>query len=134
MLKAGMFQMPSPTDQDLINAINRVRFGLKPYDPNVNVAQDIGLGGPSTEYLATADDPYGAAFNYPTIWWDMMGNPQLLDGDQAYNQAIQYEVDSGVRFPRYESQGQAETFAQNRSLMGGGDVAPLGSILGVSGY
>ncbi len=126
--------MSEKETQDLLNAMQQVRYGLRPYDPAVNQAQDVGLGGPSTEYLATGEDPYGQAFNYPTIWWDMSGNPVLLNGDQAYNQAVDYEVNSGVRFPRYDSIGQAETFAQHRSIMGGGDVKKLGSILGTSGY
>lgn len=120
--------------QALLDAINFTRFGYRPYDPSVNKPRDIGLGGPSTEYLATENDPYGAAMNYPQIWWDMYGNPRLLDPQQSYNQAISYELASGERFPRYSSTGQAEFAAQNRSALGGAENFKLGSILGVSGY
>lgn len=120
--------------QKVIEALLSSRYGLRPYDPAVNKPQDVGLGGPSTEYLATANDPYGQPFNYPQIWYDMNGNPHLLEGDAAYNQAVDYEVNSGVRFPRYDTMGAAETFAQNRSIVGGAEKFKLGSILGTAGY
>lgn len=118
----------------LINQMQVSKFGLRPYDPARDVAKDVGFGGPSTEYLATAQDPYGAAFNYPTIWYDMYGNAQVLDPQQAYDQSINYEQAAGIGFPRYKTIGNAVTAAENRSAMGGGDVGALGSVFGFTNW
>lgn len=120
--------------QAIINAMNLVRYGPRPFDPAVNTPQDVGLGGLSTEYLATSEDPYGQPFNYPQIWYDMYGQPHLMSEQDAYNQAVNYELASGERFPRYDTVGQASVAAENRSMMGGAAKGKLGSILNVAGY
>ncbi len=114
--------MDSGTRQALSNALS---FGLSPYDPKKNKARDIGLGGPSTEYLATEYAPDGSVWNYPTIWWGKDGNPVLLSAEDAYNMAIEYEAATGKRFPRYNALGPAVFSAQNRSALGGADNGPI---------
>ena len=114
----------------ILAGVAQDRFGLSPYDPAVNTPRDIGLGGPSTEYLATEYDPQGQVMNYPTIWWDKQGNPTLLDPDAAYNQALAYEQNALKYFPRFPNIGAAEFAAENRSAMGGGDVGSLATTFG----
>lgn len=114
----------------LLKASAQQKFGYRPFDPAVNEARDIGLGGPSTEYLATELDPTGAVMNYPTIWWNAGGDPVLMDPFQAYDQALSYEETSGLRFPRFKTIPQAEIAAENRSAMGGGQKGRLASLFG----
>lgn len=110
------------------------QFGLKPYQPGYNFPQDVGLGGVSTEYLATDVDPQGRVMNYPQVWYDRQGMANLLPPDQAMQQALAYEESSAQQFPRFNSVGSAETFAKNRSIMGGAETVPLASIFGTRNY
>lgn len=110
------------------------QFGLHPFDPSRDTPQDVGLGGPSTEYTATSLDPNGVAFNYPQLWWDNYGNPFLLPEDQALNQSLMYEQTSGQQFPRYNTLENADFASQNRSLLGGAEQTPLASIFGFRNY
>lgn len=110
-----------------IDIIASALYGLKPFDPATDVPQDVGLGGPSTEYLAGSQDPGGNEFNYPQIWW-MGGQPVMLDPDAAYNQALQYEQATGQMFPRYTNAGAADFAAQNRSALGGAETSPLATL------
>lgn len=111
------------------------QFGLKPYQPGYNFPQDVGLGGVSTEYVATDLDPYGQVMNYPQVWYDQQGMANLLPPDQAMQQALAYEASSAQQFPRFNSIGNADTFAQHRSMMGGAETAsPLASIFGLRNY
>lgn len=110
------------------------KFGLKPYQPGYNFPQDVGLGGISTEYVATDYDPQGQVMNYPQIWYDQQGMANLLPQEQAMQQALAYEEGSGMRFPRFNSIGNADTFAQHRSIMGGAEQVPLASIFGSRNY
>jgi len=114
----------------IVSAAAQERFGLQPFDAKRNKPQDIGLGGPSTEYLATEYDQEGKVMNYPQIWWDKQGDPLLLDPDAAYNMALSYERLTPNAFPRFPSIGAAETMAQNRSAMGGGEIGPLARMFG----
>lgn len=92
---------------------------LHPFDPATNQPRDIGLGGPSTEYLGTATDAYGQPYNFPTIWWDDQGNPHLLDQSNALAFMDEYEALTGKYAPRFDSMGAAEWAAKNRSAQGG---------------
>lgn len=115
------------TSDRAIDQIAAALYGLKPYDPNMNTPTDVGLGGPSTEYLAGSQDPYGNELTYPQIWW--MGNePYHLSPDDAYNQAMQYESATGKMFPRYVNAGASDFAAQNRSAMGGAEFSPLANL------
>ncbi len=107
--------------QLLLSSVAQERHGLAPFDPSKHKARDVGLGGPSTEYLATEHDPSGKVMNYPTIWWDKAGNPQVLDADAAYDQALRYEQATQRAFPRFPSVPAAEFSAMNRSALGGGN-------------
>ena len=93
-------------------------LGLEPFDPSKHSAQDVGLGGMSTEYIATDYDSEGRPFNYPTIWFDQSGKAYYLP-DQAYSLAIDYENVTGKRFPRFEEVSHGAWSAMNRSAMGG---------------
>lgn len=118
----------------IVSGISNDKFGLKPYQPGYNFPQDLGLGGVSTEYVATERDPEGRVMNFPTIWYDQQGMANLLPQDQAYDQALAYERGTAQRFPRFDSVGNAETFAKNRSAMGGAENAPLASLFGLRNY
>lgn len=112
---------------------------LIPFDPRIHTPKDVGFGGPSTEYLATDMHPQGGAFNYPSIWWDADGNPVLLEGDQAYEQALNYERTTGQRFPYYphDTEGllragksDAVKSAVHRSKTGGASHGLLADYIG----
>lgn len=119
-------------NEELINAIlsgvAQDKFGLAPFDPTVNTPRDMGLGGVSTEYTSTDLDQSGRPMNYPQIWWDKQREPHMLSPEQAYSQAIGYEKGTLNSFPRYDSLGQAEFAAQNRSAMEGGELGPIATL------
>lgn len=109
---------------DIAAALASTTHGLKPFDPAVNTPQEVGLGGPSTEYLTGSQDPWGNEFNYPRIWW-IDGQPVLLSPEAAYEQALKYEAATGKLFPRYRNSGAADFAAQNRSALGGAEKSLL---------
>ena len=138
-LASALTKPVEPTKQDeetskIIDALTWAKaneqFGLTPYEPGINFPQDVGLGGISTEYTATDFDPNGQVFNYPQIWYDRQGMANVLPQDQAYDQALAYENGTAQRFPRFNSLENAETFAVNRSAMGGAETTPLASLFG----
>lgn len=123
--------------QPVLNALLSDRansqFGLLPYQPGYNFPQDVGLGGVSTEYTATDTAPDGQIFNYPQIWFTQEGEAVVLPPEQAYDQATSYERNTAKRFPRFNSLGNAETYAENRSMSGGAEPTPLASLFGFFG-
>lgn len=101
---------------------------LVPFDPVKHTPQDVGLGGPSTEYLITVDAPDGGVMVIPSIWWDADGKPQLIeDQSQAVRMAAEYEKASSKQFPRFAPKAykEADTFAQQRSKAGGASKSAL---------
>lgn len=117
----------------ILAAVGQEKFGLEPFNPDKNWPQDFGLGGPSSEYVATDTDANGQIINYPQIWWDQQGNGYLLPPQQAMDQAAAYEQNTGNMFPRFPNLTAADFAAQNRSLMGGGQSGvPLASIFGIN--
>lgn len=126
------------SSQKIIDAIisNRAneQFGYHPYRPGYDFPQDVGLGGISTEYTATDLDPNGQVMSYPQIWYDQQGMANVFPQDQALAQSLAYENGSGMRFPRYDTLGNAEIFAVNRSAMGGAENTPLASLFGLRNY
>ena len=103
-------------------------LGPKPFNPETNTPRDVGLGGPSTEYIATSQDENGVPFNFPRIWWTN-GEPMLLPEEEARYRALQYEQATGERFPRFDTFGAGGFSAMNRSAMGGAQLGPLTSRL-----
>ena len=111
--------------------------GLEPFDPSKHTPQDLGLGGLSTEYLATdfdpehitfldSGDPEGLTFNYPTIWFNDRGDAIHLDDPrQAMAQALKYEKETGKKFPRFLDLPTAVNVAKKRSNMGGASETTL---------
>lgn len=110
-----------------------------PFNPSIHTPQDIGLGGPSTEYLITIDGPDGEVIVVPSIWWNDEGNPVFF-GDMQTNeinqqdileQVMRYEESTNERFPRFGKVGVpdnyriADRFAQSRSQAGGASMIPL---------
>jgi len=106
------------------------QFGLSPFDPKKNVPQDFGLGGMSTEYVSTDQDDKGNLLNYPTIWFSPDGTGNMLSPEDGLQQAAAYEYATGKKFPRFNSIGNADTFAQHRSAMEGGMLGPLATLFG----
>lgn len=94
-------------------------INLEPFDPAKHKPTDVGLGGPSTEYLMTEESPDAQFWNIPGIWWDANGKPVMADPDQAWAFAEEYEKRTGRRFPRFNSPGAGSFSAMNRSAMGG---------------
>ena len=92
---------------------------LEPFDPSKHQPKDVGFGGESTEYLASEYDPEGVPFNFPQVWWDIGGNPHVLTQEQAYEKAIQYEMKTGKKFPRFRTIEDAVGTASGRSNLGG---------------
>ena len=102
------------------------RLLLEPFDPAKHSPQDVGLGGLSTEYLATDLDPEGAAFNFPTIFFGEDGKAVYFEDPRAaMAQALAYEERIGQRFPRFSDIDSAVEAARNRSQMGGATTVPL---------
>ena len=110
-------------------------FILEPFDPSKHTPQDVGLGGPSTEYLITVDSPDGGVMVIPSIWWDEEGEPQLIeDQNEAVSLAVEYEKENSVVFPRFAPKAykKADAFAQQRSKLGGASIMPLAIDLDVT--
>lgn len=120
-----------PYGQD--DLLSSVRNGMQPFNPKTDKPQDVGLGGPSTEYLVGGEDPYGTNLNYPSIWW-MGGKPALLDQDAAYDQTNRWEAGTGQMFPRYRNEQAAEFAARNRSATGGAEHQPLAGLYGYKNF
>ena len=114
------FQPPPDSDEKLV-----------PFDSRVHEPQDVGFGGPSTEYHATENAPDGTVFNYPQIWWGEDGNPVPLKGRAAMDQALRYEQETGQKFPRFTGVDNATAIrnaveaANNRSRRNGAASGPL---------
>lgn len=99
---------------------------LAPYDPNKNRPQDIGLGGPSTEYLATVDTPQGTYKNIPQVWWGAKnGKPTLVPEEAARGLASLTERVTGRSFPEYSTPDEASLEAEERSKRGGAEKQSL---------
>jgi hypothetical protein len=101
---------------------------LEPFDYKKHKPQDVGLGGPSTEYLITVDSPEGGVMVIPSIWWDGDGKPRLIeDQEEAVMLAQQYEKTTSKQFPRFAPKAykEADTFAQKRSKAGGASSSNL---------
>jgi len=110
-----------------------------PFNPSIHEPKDIGLGGPSTEYLVTIDSPDGQVMVVPSIWWDKEGNPTFLGdletGDIAVEDILknvqEYEQETKQSFPRFGTAGVpdnyriADRFAASRSKAGGASKVPL---------
>ena len=110
-----------------IDAIAAALYGLRPFEIGKDTPQDVGLGGPSTEYLSGAQDPWGNEFNYPRIWW-INGKPVLLSEEDAYQRALEYESATGLYFPRYRNSGASTFAAENRSALGGAGLGPIATM------
>lgn len=112
---------------------------LEPFDYTKHKQRDVfGQGYPSTEYTITVPMPDGTVANIPSIWWDSKGNPHffgnipkdgdpVVDEERAIKEALKYEKESGLQFPRYTDFETAGKAAGMRSQQGGANVAPLAS-------
>ena len=93
---------------------------LEPFDPKKHKPIDTVGGMKSTEYLVSEESPEGTAWNIPTIWFDKKTKePVLRTGDDAWNTALEYEEETGKKFPRYKSISEAVDAAKKRSGKGG---------------
>lgn len=115
------------TDTALLMLLKNL--GIAPYDPATDQPRDVGLGGPSTEYLANNSDQYGMEMLYPTIWW-RDGNPLLLDSSDAQGIAEDYERAGLGLFPRYNTSAEAEQAASARSQAGGAQTRSILDMIG----
>jgi hypothetical protein len=114
---------------DMKDALSKKK--LIPFDSRIHKPQDVGFGGPSTEYLATENAPDGTVFNYPQVWWDETGNPVKIEGQAGMEQALRYEQETGQNFPRFTGVDNATAIrnaveaAKLRSKMNGAMSEPL---------
>ena len=92
---------------------------LEPYDPSKHRPADIGMGGMSTEVLATEYDSQGVPMNFPTLWFTKDGQPVPLPPNYALDLAIEYEKATGKQFPRFDSIDAGVNAASGRSNAGG---------------
>lgn len=102
---------------------------LEMFDPARHKPKDIGLGGPSTEYLVTGQDDAGRWFNYPTIQW-RGDEPVKMNDEAARALALHQEKTQGGLLPRYETMEEAVAAARQRSAGGGGLMGVLMQGLG----
>tara|TARA_R110002126_G_scaffold19559_1_gene73462 strand:+ start:235 stop:609 length:375 start_codon:yes stop_codon:yes gene_type:complete len=103
-------------------------INLEPFDYTKHKPQDVGLGGPSTEYLITVDSPEGGVMVIPSIWWDEEGKPILIkDQREAVSLAKDYEETTNKQFPRFAAKAykEADSWAAKRSKAGGASKAFL---------
>jgi hypothetical protein len=99
---------------------------LIPFDPNKHEPVDLGLGGLSTEYLASEYAPNNGVWNIPTIWFNSETNQAvLLDIDEAWEISRAYELSTGNMFPRFNNLPDAVAAAKERSNAGGATDVPL---------
>ena len=101
---------------------------LEPFDYMKHKPQDVGLGGPSTEYLITVDSPEGGVMVIPSIWWDSDGKPKLIENQrEAVLLAKDYEKTTNKQFPRFafKAYQEADKFARERSEAGGASTSFL---------
>jgi len=92
---------------------------LEPFDYRKHKPQDVGKGEPSTEIITGVGLADGQEIIIPTVWWDEKGNPTVLDVKDAFKQALKYEKETGLQFPRKATPEEATAFAIARSKAGG---------------
>jgi len=93
---------------------------LEPFNPKKHKPIQTVGSNYATEYLASEISPEGTAWNIPTIWFNKeTGEPTYLKGDKAWNTALEYENETGKRFPRFNSIEKAVKSAESRSKRGG---------------
>ena len=78
---------------------------LIPFDPSKHEPVDLGLGGLSTEYLASEYAPSNGVWNIPTIWFNSETNePVYFENiDEAWEISRAYELSTGNMFPRFNN-------------------------------
>jgi len=79
-----------------------------------------------TEYTVTVQDPSGKFVVVPSIYMNENNKPvQFKKESQVFNAAMNYEQSSGKKFPRFNTQEEADKFAKKRSDSGGVRNGPL---------
>ncbi len=101
---------------------------LVPFNPDIHTPKDVGLGGPSTEFLITEEAPDGGFWNIPSIWWDSSGDPQILPAEEAQARALAFEELTGKLFPRFDSPEAGSESAKQRSQSGGASKSMLATL------
>jgi hypothetical protein len=79
-----------------------------------------------TEVTMTFEEPSGKFVVVPSIYMDKNNKPvQFTKESQVFNAAMNYEQSSGKRFPRFNTEEEADKFAKKRSDSGGTRNGPL---------
>jgi len=79
-----------------------------------------------TEYTMTVQDPSGKFVLVPSIYMNENNKPvRFTKESQALKAAMNYEQSSGKKFPRFNTQEEADNFAEKRSKSGGVRNGPL---------
>ena len=79
-----------------------------------------------TEYTMTVKDPSGKFVLVPSIYMNQNNKPvRFTRESQALKAAMNYEKNSGKKFPRFKTPEEAGEFAQKRSRSGGVKKGPL---------
>lgn len=87
-------------------------------------------GSYSTEITTTWQTPDGKWVNVPSLWAGPDGKTKQFDpGDEdgIMNAMVDYERQTGKRFPRYDTVQEAEAAAKARTQAGGAGSGPLAS-------
>ena len=98
---------------------------FEPFDPKKHKPIKNGRGEEMTELEITVQDDKGRWMNVPSIWFMGDGRPTIMNGDDATAVALEYEQQTGKRFPRFADVGMAEERAMHRSARGGAKKRPL---------
>jgi len=79
-----------------------------------------------SEVTMTFEDPSGKFVVVPSIYMNENNKPvQFKKESQVFNAAMNYEQSSGKKFPRFNTQEEADNFAEKRSKSGGVRNGPL---------
>jgi hypothetical protein len=79
-----------------------------------------------SEVTMTFEDPSGKFVVVPSIYMNENNKPvQFTKESQVFNAAMNYEQSSGKKFPRFNTQEEADNFAEKRSDSGGVRNGPL---------
>ena len=76
-------------------------------------------GSYSTEITMTERDATGMFFNFPSLYMTRDGIKQFKDPGEAMDKALEYEKQSGKKFPRYRDLEAALKAAEARTSKGG---------------
>jgi|TARA_R110000796_G_scaffold76589_13_gene171255 hypothetical protein len=92
---------------------------MRPFDPKRDKPIPTVGSSKATEYLGHHKLADGEWVVYPTIWFDREDKPRLLNERSSIMMLKMIEVNTDYKFPRFEVEAKALSYAKNRSKGGG---------------